>query len=39
MRILLIEDESSVSRIIKLALEKHNKIVDIASTGEEGLIF
>ena len=39
MRILLIEDENSVSEVIKLAMEKNNKIVDIAQTGEDGISY
>lgn len=37
MRVLLIEDELSVSEVVRLALEKNNQIVDIASNGEDGL--
>lgn len=39
MRILLIEDENSVSEVIRLALEKNNQIIDIAQTGEDGLSY
>lgn len=37
MRVLLIEDEFPVSEVIRLALEKNNQIIDIASNGEDGL--
>ena len=37
MRVLLIEDELSVSEVVRLALEKNSQIVDIASNGEDGL--
>lgn len=37
MRVLLIEDELSVSEVIRLALEKNNQIIDIASNGDDGL--
>ena len=39
MRVLLIEDENSVSEVIRLALEKNNQIVDIAQTGDDGLSY
>lgn len=35
--ILIVEDEETLSRNIKAYLERHNYIVRIADTGEEGL--
>lgn len=39
MRALIIEDERSVSSVIKLAFEKNNQILDVAETGEDGISF
>ncbi|MFN7902642.1 MAG: response regulator transcription factor CtrA [Holosporales bacterium] len=37
MRILLIEDDSSVSKAIELMLKSEGMVVDVADLGEEGL--
>jgi DNA-binding response OmpR family regulator len=38
-RILVVEDEIHIQRLIKLVLEKHQLVVDCVSTGEEALKF
>ena len=37
MRLLLVEDERSLSRAVKAVLEKNNYSVDAVFDGEEGL--
>ena len=37
MRILIVEDEVSLARLIKDKLEKNKYIVDISNDGEDGL--
>lgn len=37
MHILIAEDETSISKVLKVILEKNKYIVDIANNGEDAL--